>query len=126
MKNHGPARAVTAHLVEAPVAVLVPSATFVGSAVDMGMPVRVHDVFGTQHAAERTYDRWIVKDRAQLGHARQHVVARIAFLFKNFFRALVDALMHLGRQLCIEFDKAVYDELFHLLIAEQIRWVDQI
>ena len=120
IKYHGPARAVVAHLVIAPVAVLVPAAAAAVGRIDVGMPVRMHDKAGPQHALQPPYEGRIGKDLIQLRNPGQDIISRIALLFKGFFGLLINSLVQAGRQVGFKDDKTPGDVLPHLCIAKQI------
>ena len=120
VEDHHPAIAVIAHLVIAPIAVLVPASPLATGAIDVAVAVGVHDVILPDHRSEGTAHDRIVKDLLQRRDAGQNVVAGIAFLGKNLFGALVDVLVEGGGQRGFEREIALGYKLLHLLVAEEV------
>ena len=120
VEDHHPAIAVVAHLVVAPIAVLVPAAALAAGRIDVAVAVGMHDVIRPDHRREGPSYDGIVKDLLQRRDAGQDVVAGIALLGKDLFGALVDGLVEGGGQRGFERETALGNELLHLLVAEEV------
>ena len=120
VEDHHPAIAVIAHLVIAPVAVLVPATALAAGAIDVAVAVGVHDVILPDHRSEGTAHDRVVKNLLQRRDAGQNVVAGIALLGKDLFGALIDVLVEGSGQRGFEREIALGYKLLHLLVAEEV------
>ena len=62
----------------------------------------------------------LVEDRLDFGNAGQDVVARVAFLDKDFVGLPVDFLVELGRKVDLDRYKPVRDEFLHFCVVEEV------
>ena len=79
VEGHDPAEAVMADIMVEDIVVLVPVLSLATRAIEVAITVGMHRIAGTEQALQGTPYARTIEDRAQLGHARQDVIAGVAF-----------------------------------------------
>ena len=121
VEDHGPPLPVVAYAGVAPVAVLVPGLDLAARRGEVAVPVRLGEVVGTQYAADGTADDRMAEDLLDFGDARQDVVAGVALPFHDRFNPGVHGIVETVREVRVEDQVAVGNEMAHLLVGEQNR-----
>ena len=124
IEHHDPPWTVAAH--RRPVPVLMPltaARRLVARLIIMHMPVRMHIIVRSKNACQRAFHDRRVEELPDVRHARQYIVAGIAFILQRVVDLAHDALVKFFRQFILQNQVSIDDKVGHLLVGEQIEFV---
>jgi hypothetical protein len=96
--------------------------TFAALLVKMAVSVWMHDVVCAEYALHRTVNNRMVKNFLNFRDRWQQIVAQIPGFLKHCVQLLANILMEARREIGLDLDIAVDDEIPHLFIGESQCW----
>ena len=102
------------------------AAAFAGTSVHVTVAMGMHDVIRSQNTRQGAAEDRIREDLLQFRYARQDVIAWIALFFKDLRCPLVDLFVQTPGQVRLQHQEAAGQIVAHLLIGEQIFWLDHV